>query len=115
MSAADPTNDDAIGHIDDEGRVFIYSDAPKGVLLFTAAPKPGAGWRPIAEAPRDGTPVLLWLREPYSRIDLLCWNSDVKGWVSSVFDLQCDEGFCGSLVPSHWMPLPAAPTQEQKA
>jgi hypothetical protein len=34
-----PTNDDAVGHIDEDGDVYIYDGAPRSVLLF-APPAP---------------------------------------------------------------------------
>jgi hypothetical protein len=54
-----PTNDDAVGHIDEDGDVYIYDGAPRSVLLF-APPAPAQ-----AEQSEDGRDAARWraLRE----------------------------------------------------
>lgn len=62
------------------------------------------GWRPIAEAPKDGTKILTttaaywpqtsyWMRAP----DMLRWN-----------------GYAKDDQPTLWQPLPAPPTERAK-
>lgn len=59
------------------------------------------GWRPIESAPKDGTEVLVLIREKVIRLG---WyfrpSSRTEGW--------CDESG-KSIRPTHWMPLPAPP------
>jgi hypothetical protein len=66
-------------------------------------------WQPIATAPKDGTRVLLWwAKDARSRIRILRWDSDLYNpegrWTDGEYDYD---------MPSHWMPLPDPPTQEQ--
>ncbi len=70
-------------------------------------------WRPIETAPRDGTPMLLFLATPS--------RQDVAGgslWLSVVIgDLQGPENhvispFGDHVGITHWMPLPAPPEEE---
>ncbi|GBR10481.1 DUF551 domain-containing protein [Acetobacter oeni] len=56
-------------------------------------------WRPISEAPKDGTEVMLYAP------NIICggmssdrWNAKLNQW-----DVASDGQ------PTHWMPLPAAP------
>lgn len=94
------------------------------------------GWRPIETAPKDGTPVLLFLNPALDTNYLCGWIPQkhltiVVGWAEgygeytdgSYLEWKC--GFCedGSadtegfsspipttVYPSRWMPLPAPPT-----
>ena len=67
-----------------------------------ASPLPGGGWQDISTAPKDGTEVLVMLKPKVIRLG---WyfkpSSRTEGW--------CDENG-KRIIPSHWMPLPAAPT-----
>lgn len=60
---------------------------------MTDAPR----WRPIAEAPRDGTDVLIYdptdPKSPFA-VDWFSHDADTPGWLGN---------------PTHWMPLPAPP------
>jgi hypothetical protein len=92
-----------------------------------AAPQPApAGWRPIETAPKDGTALLvmrdIWPGTASGRAEecnghntyVAEWweseGSDRRGrWVcymDAVYDPTCP------IVPTHWMPLPAAPGGE---
>lgn len=60
-------------------------------------PQPvGGGWKTIETAPKDGTPVDLWV-PPHGRITEQWYDKD-DGWFS-LPDCQ----------PTHWMPLPPPP------
>jgi hypothetical protein len=75
--------------------------------------KEGA-WRPISEAPRDGTMILGWCHVGDQAVccDVVWWNKDYRFW---------DRG--GAIVPktsssvkiintvdvTHWLPLPSPP------
>lgn len=77
------------------------------------------GWRPISEAPRDGTDVIVgfdcatvwivhvaWYRsgdEPYTD------EPFEQGWWSYVRGSVSQELLDGHRTPTHWMPLPPAP------
>jgi hypothetical protein len=69
-----------------------------------------AKWRPIAEAPRDGSRLLLWY--PATRIDD---GLSVEGFWDRLFDGEWMLSRGGNHIdrrvrrPTHWMPLPAGP------
>lgn len=73
---------------------------------LSTQPSQDSGWRPISEAPRDGTAILVFASGTSSR-----WDGDLG-------DLICccawhpDAGFCVCELrePSHWRPLPAPPS-----
>lgn len=61
-------------------------------------------WRPIATAPKDGTPILGWWVDECMIVD---WCVFVKRWRSThdgedMFEPE----------PTHWMPLPDPPKDE---
>lgn len=82
-------------------------------------------WQPIATAPKDGTEILAY------REDAGCFLARWTCCYSFMTDTECEQSdmddeelasedwFCadfiagdrleGDLVPTHWMPLPAAP------
>ena len=84
-------------------------------------PAPATGWRPIAEAPRDGAQVLV------------CNPFDVEGHISDAYSISChvaawwaeeNDGRGAWIIynnmvrdpelhydPTHWMPLPAPPQE----
>lgn len=62
-----------------------------------------AGWQLIETAPKDGTEVLL-----FSRGDMaICYWRDDGGMTDWTWGL--DQAFS---LPTHWMPLPTAPTAQ---
>ena len=63
----------------------------------------GSPWRPIAAAPKDGTPILGWWGTECMIVD---WCVVVERWGSThdTEDLFLPE-------PTHWMPLPEGPKE----
>ena len=65
------------------------------------------GWQPIETAPKDGTTVLLYAPG---------WDSPKTGWTYGKDEWQdCPYSHKGSknYLPTHWMPLPAAPAKQE--
>ncbi len=65
-----------------------------------------ARWQPIETAPKDGTEVVLWCGQPVcGRIstDHLDPERTPQGWTMDVT-------WPGMIEPTHWMPLPSAPS-----
>jgi|SRR6185369_872990 len=92
-----------------------WSEAGDMMEAFAAsrAPKAAGGvpqWQPIETAPKDGEEVFLWLPSPYERIEKVRWFDLWENWQIGEFPDDSDE-YCGigSALPTHWMPLPAAP------
>ena len=76
---------------------------------FSAAPTPPVddGWRPIETAPKDGTDVLLWDGE---EIFVGYWSDSI--WVSpGAWVKEEHRSDTVTYIPTHWQPLPAAPTE----
>ena len=71
-----------------------------------AASGQGVEWQPIETAPKDGTGVLGFISESW--IEGIFWNEEEWSYLS-----DGDITSHGRLQPTHWMPLPAAPTQEK--
>jgi hypothetical protein len=62
------------------------------------------GWRPISEAPKDGSSIIAWDGADIEKIHF--YKRD-KAWV---VDLSCDSEYGWTDVfPTHWMPLPEPP------
>lgn len=69
-------------------------------------------WRPIETAPKDGTPVLLYVKEYSSTVTIEgWWQGGLDGnWACVWLDVHgC--GCCSGSDPNptHWMPLPPPP------
>lgn len=84
-------------------------------------------WLPIESAPKDGTPMLLWLKKAPDRnysVKGVCDNHAIGFWLHSRWSsIEVED--CGTmggemtgwmsdwasldLSPTHWMPLPPAP------
>lgn len=87
----------------------------RAALLAAAAARPAQdGWQPIETAPKDGTPVLLWIEffcasggpmEGVRPMMATCWNHG-DGWYGGPSQVP---GFS----PTHWRPLPAPPQQSE--
>lgn len=80
-------------------------DTPVGTKLYTSAPRIPDGWQPIETAPRDDTAVLAKLTKSDIPMPVRFRNGEwVVTWDGYV--LSNADG------PTHWMPLPEAPKQE---
>ena len=74
------------------------------------------GWQPIETAPKDGTEF--WGEDEGSAQKML-WHSDFEAFVSSWRQMTFAKSYGGGSrnhspvvhEPTHWMPLPAAPTE----
>jgi hypothetical protein len=53
-------------------------------------------WQPIETAPRDGTPLLLWLPAPFSGPAIGHWDQSLICWVDDYRNHETDE-----LLPTH--------------
>lgn len=72
------------------------------------------GWQPIETAPMDGSRVLVWsLCE--EEVVAAYWNADKYNRKPNPY-WDTDHHYIDSMranPPTHWMPLPAAPTEGQ--
>lgn len=84
--------------------------------LLREKERPGAGWRPIETAPKDGTTFLAYQAE--EGVDFFHWqdfgadSTAPKGWRDSFIHVYPEGSENG---PKHWMPLPVPPAAEQEA
>lgn len=74
------------------------------------APAPADQWQPISTAPKDGTCVLLFLRDE-GFATLAYWRKDDPGDEFDWWLPAMDEWLCDGVVheATHWMPLPKPP------
>lgn len=70
-------------------------------------------WRPIAGAPKDGTDVMLYWRNPGEQgtIDQCYWDGERKAWLMFCEHHDSLERWQGGY--THWLPLPAPPHPEE--
>ena len=85
---------------------FIAEEKAKVALSAALA----AMWQPIETAPKDGRDVLLWyplegLSDTFERVLPAHWAHE--NWV---FQGRAFRGYSQAYQPTHWMPLPPAPT-----
>ncbi|MFA4899915.1 MAG: hypothetical protein WC563_10350 [Brevundimonas sp.] len=94
-----------------EGEAYVNGkllDAIYAAALAAAPASPlpeGGGWQDISTAPKDGTKVLGWAEGDYTVVE---WSSGGYWTLSECGAYASD----GEWWPTHWMPLPAAPTGE---
>ena len=72
---------------------------------YITTPQPGDGWRPIAEAPKDGGDFLVFLPNERRKIQCAWQNENGIMAIGSCFSFDLSPA-------THWMPLPAAPSAE---
>lgn len=96
-----------------------------------AAERRGLTWRPIAEAPRDGTPIIgTRLRARYSDerfLAIVWWQAEFDGWIAGAREMRMHNGYAfedGSTrrlhspdirQPDHWVPMPEEPARLSRA
>jgi hypothetical protein len=73
--------------------------------------EPPAEWQPIETAPKDGTPILGYVLPP--RMQASLQGPRVVKWIGEA-SMWSMPGISG-LTCSHWMPLPAGPSQPSPA
>lgn len=66
-----------------------------------------AGWQPIETAPKDGTPILLWI--PDTELPWPGHAQDDGRLFSNAHGPLNEESYGRVLTCTHWMPLPPAP------
>lgn len=77
-------------------------------------------WQPIETAPHDGTPILTWLEGDWP--EAIVWQDypeDIAEAVGHIgFWRYADELLSdvmdAPLEPTHWMPLPPAPSRQKE-
>lgn len=98
------------------GRMIQIFDAARAeavALIRAEASTPN--WQPIATAPKDGRWIILYCSEgdaPDGQLMVDYWEAfhpDVESEMGRAGVWQNSDG----LNPTHWMPLPAPPSQEQ--
>lgn len=66
-------------------------------------------WKPIETAPRDGTKVLAWRN---GALEILRWDHIKVGPLMAGWWFVGDRAVVDrDAQPTHWMPLPAPPTE----
>lgn len=92
---------------------FAWADRVLALIpdsILATLPYPG-GWRPIADAPKDGTVFLAWpcvLRDFTAAVETYWYvHPSVQGWITDAIDCNDYE-----FEPTHWMPLPSPPAGE---
>lgn len=79
--------------------------ADRGVRADLSAP----AWLPIESAPKDGTRIDLWANgQRFTNVRWACYDSESV----VAFGPKHWHGLPKGYVPTHWMPLPAAPAVE---
>jgi hypothetical protein len=71
-------------------------------------------WMPISTAPKDGREILLYLGEPWDKVEKARWYDFWENWIVGVLpqDPVREEWHgIGKSIPTHWMPLPSPPKQ----
>lgn len=97
----------------------VWNESPIFELLYAAlaaAPPAPSPWRPISEAPRDGTLIIVGRNMGnfgFVRGTAYYENSGngIEGWIARGFSEP--PGELGLAHPTHWMPLPQPPEEEK--
>lgn len=96
----------------DTGNVYLL-DAGRAWLALSPPPSPWSGWRTIDSAPRDGTNIVVFApRRPSGAkrrsrngcLVVVAHHEAGWGFLTTPGDYQVS--------PTHWMPLPPAPSRE---
>lgn len=72
------------------------------------------GWQPILTAPKDGTPILIYVpNQGWDQPILMAsWYENRNYPQHNCWEIFCGERFSGDIKPdhpTHWMPLPECP------
>ena len=88
-----------------------YEATTAALAALSAQVQDVAGWQPIETAPKDGTIILLFggAYHPFPGYWELRRFNPTRPWVSVVNESRLYEH-----VPTHWMPLPAAPAKQEE-
>lgn len=97
----------------------IYFGEKEGLLESWNRRTPPAGWKPIETAPKDGTRILMWDAE-FTEWKIVQWDigepsilcGDEKYWVTDSEGPNPDNHIVEN--PKYWMPLPAAPENDDE-
>ena len=96
----------------DEPGISIADLASLILRLAGALPE----WRPIDEAPKDGTRILIWFVHPNAKY---AKHAVAEGWAAAHEAQWIDHNAGGwtwhgvAGVATRWMPLPSPPTPEE--
>lgn len=98
---------DCINLVDEAAKAAAQADAEARIL---SALQPGDGWQGGESAPKDGTPILLYVPGYPGEVQAAVWNLLAgRGWcmagLSSIAFPFDKEG----VKPTHWMPFPDPP------
>lgn len=103
------------------GNVATREDARPGGLSVPA------GWQPIETAPKDGTNILVFYTKASVDFCHIAWwdngefykeqgyqnIEDATGWWSYIKDSFSSHKLNGYDAPTHWMPLPQPPKENE--
>lgn len=121
-----------VGDTASDGNVFAIHETSKAERTATDAFRDDirflidalsneAGWRSMVSAPKDGSHIDVWVGGEFpKRITDVSWRapSDSEWWVHGGDTIEtpdptwhdCFGPLGAEEAPTHWMPLPAAPT-----
>lgn len=86
-------------------RAVLNRDQYVALLRAKETSMTSSDWRPISEAPKDGTKILLWVP------DNVCTPMQHVGWWDGS---MWKANLCGSWFnPTHWQPLPPPPVEDK--
>ncbi|HYC66687.1 DUF551 domain-containing protein [Brevundimonas sp.] len=88
----------------------LYARPPEAAAEIEAL-RARVEWQPIETAPKDGQGVLAICATAYSPVSHVTWWLD--GWVHYSRPAEKWHGGVGKWFPTHWMPLPEAPAQQE--
>lgn len=112
-----------------KGRGFELPEWEKAIAryraMLAASPAPAvvdAGWRPIETAPKDGTEILLFTShmgddfcDAFDSVQIGYWDQgNISPGVHPVFHREPGWHLQKIGNPTHWQPLPSAPSQRKQ-
>lgn len=105
----------------EQAKAACQADCQARYAARSAQVQDMAGWQPIETAPKDGTPVILWTvwvgdeisPDPFSEVQIGYWDHGNDLPASHDFSRRPEWVVQRIGVPTHWMPLPAAPAKQE--